>query len=148
MAIPDLEEDGFLPEGIHECSLDDLRIRFGQWQRSDCRTVLFAKLEAYFRDVRATGMVSFVVVDGSFISSKYDPNDIDLILILREDHEFSNLLRPFEYNALSRRMVRKRYAFDVLVAREGSPELTEYLDFFQQVRSDSTRRKGIVKVVP
>jgi hypothetical protein len=45
-------------------------------------------------------------------------------------------------------MVRKRYAFDVLVAREKSSELTEYMAFFQRVRGDIQRRKGILKVVP
>jgi hypothetical protein len=89
-----------------------------------------------------------VVVDGSFVTAKDEPGDIDLVLVLPTGHDFGAELRPFEYNVLSRRMVRKRYAFDVLVAREKSSELTEYMAFFQRVRGDIQRRKGILKVVP
>ena len=39
-------------------------------------------------------------------------------------------------------------SFDVLVAREKSPELVEYVEFFQQIRGETDRRKGILKVLP
>ena len=68
------------------------------------------------------------------------------MLILSERHDFNAVLRPFEYNALSRRRVFKQYAFDVLVARDNSPELLEYVEFFQQVRGDTDRRKGLLRV--
>lgn len=125
MAIPKLDDDGFLPEGVHECSLDELQQRFGGAQHLDQRSVLFAKLEQYIQELRSTGMVAGLVVDGSFVTNKVEPNDIDLVLILPENHDFAADLRPFEYNVLSRRRVHKRYAFDVLVAREKSPELVE-----------------------
>ena len=67
------------------------------------------------------------------------------------DHDgflFTAVVRPFEYNVLSRRMVRRRFAFDVLVAREDSAEFDEYLQFFQQVRGEPNRQKGILKVKP
>jgi hypothetical protein len=32
MPIPPLDEDGLLPEGIHECSLEEIRARFGSFQ--------------------------------------------------------------------------------------------------------------------
>jgi uncharacterized protein (DUF1800 family) len=71
-----------------------------------------------------------------------------LVLILHTNHDLNATLRPFEYNVLSRRRVLKRYAFDVLVARENSPELLEYVEFFQQIRGETDRRKGILKVLP
>lgn len=91
-------------------------------------------------------MICFVVVDGSFVTDKAEPNDIDLVLVLPNHHDFSADVRPFEYNVLSRRMVRRRFAFDVLVAREHSAEFDEYVEFFQQVRGEPNRRKGILKV--
>ena len=147
MSIPELDDDGFLPEGVHECSLDELQQRFGGVQSSDQRSVLFDKLGQYLQEVRSTGMVVGLIVDGSFVTNKVEPNDIDLVLILPADHDFAADLRPFEYNVLSRRRVLKRYAFDVLVARENSPELVEYVEFFQQIRGETDRRKGILKVV-
>ena len=102
----------------------------------------------YIQELRSTGKAAGLIVDGSFVTGTAQPNDIDLILILAANHDFSAELRPFEYNALSRRRVRKRYAFDVLVARTDSPELVEYIEFFQQIRGEPSFRKGILKVLP
>ena len=148
MAIPDTDQDGFLPAGVHECSLDELEQRFGRFQYSNCRPTWMARLVEFLSEVRSAGMVLCVVVDGSFVSDKAEPNDIDLVLVLPENHDFSADLRPLAYNVLSRRMVRKRFGFDVLVAREHSAEMVEYVAFFQQVRGEPHRRKGILKVRP
>ena len=148
MAIPDLDDAGFLPEGVHECSLDELQRRFGGALHGDRRSALFAKLVEYIQELRSTRMAEGLIVDGSFVTDKAEPNDVDLVLILPADHDFTATLRPFEYNVLSRRRVFKRYAFDVLVARENSPELLEYVEFFQQIRGETDRLKGILKVLP
>lgn len=146
MPIPALDEDGFLPEGVHECSLDELQQQFGGTELGDRRSDLFARLVNYILELRATGMATGLIVDGSFVTRKTEPNDIDLVLILFADHDFTATLRPFEYNVLSRRRVSKLYAFDLLVARENSPELVEYVEFFQQIRGDTVRRKGILRL--
>ncbi len=148
MPIPDLNEDGLLPEGIHEASLEEVRERFGRFQRTDRRPDLFSKLCLFLAEVRASGLVEAVIVDGSFVTAKDEPSDIDLILVLRSDHEDGAELRPFEYNALSKRRVRLRFRFDVLIAREGSDEHKNYIDLFQQVKGASDLRKGVVRVIP
>ena len=147
MAIPDLSDEGFLPEGVHECSLDEIQQRFGGTPALDRRSALFAKLVDYIQELRSTELAAGLIVDGSFVTNKTEPNDVDLVLILPTNHDFTATLRPFEYNVLSRRRVRKRYDFDVLVARENSPELLEYVEFFQQTRGETDRRKGILKVL-
>ena len=146
MAIPDFDSEGFLPSGVHECNLGELKGRFGAFQTTDARCRLFEKLETFFAEVRATGFVVAVIVNGSFATSKHDPNDIDLILVLAPTHDFSAHLRPFEYNVLSRRQVRKLYRFDILVGQEAQPELQEYIDFFAQVRGAPGRTKGMLRV--
>ncbi len=83
MPIPELNQDGFLPEGIHAASLEEVRERFGRFQRTDRRPALFAKLSTYMAEVRASGLVVAVIVDGSFVTAKDEPSDIDLILVLR-----------------------------------------------------------------
>lgn len=82
-----------------------------------------------------------------FTTAKDRPNDIDLIVVVRSGHDFLVDLRPFEYNMLSKRQIRRQYGFDVLVAEEGRPEFDEYVDFFAQVRGDPTGRKGMVQVI-
>jgi hypothetical protein len=148
MPIPELNESGLLPEGIHEASLEKVRERFGRFQRTDPRPDLFAKFYLFMSEVRAAGLIEAVIVDGSFVTAKDEPSDIDLILILRPDHDYRVELRPFEKNALSRRRVRRRFRFDVVIAREGSDEYEQSVSFFQGVKGRSGLRKGVVKVIP
>jgi hypothetical protein len=91
-------------------------------------------------------MAIAVLVDGSFVTASDHPNDVDLILILRAGHDFSADLRPFEYNVVSRRQVRKRHRLDLLVAAEGSELAAEYTEFFAQVRGRASTRKGVVRI--
>ena len=102
MPIPELNENGFLPEGVHEASLEEVRERFGRFQRTDRRPALFAKLSLFLAEVRASGLVVAVILDGSFVTAKDEPSDIDLILVLRPDHDYDADPKPFS-NVLSRR---------------------------------------------
>jgi predicted nucleotidyltransferase len=146
MPIPPLDEDGLLPEGIHECSLEEIRARFGSFQASDQRPRLFAKLGAFLRDAEASKAVVGVLVNGSFVTGKARPNDIDLIVVVPREHDFLADLSPGAYNVLSKRRVRQRFGFDLLVAREGSIEYERWTEFFQEVRLEPGRRKGILKL--
>jgi hypothetical protein len=146
MPIPALNDDGFLPEGLHDCSLSEIQLRFGQFQRTDRRCRLFERLEVFLRAVKSTGLVTAAILDGSFVTDKDSPNDIDLILVLKADHDFAASLRPFEYNALSKRHVRRHFGFDVLLARDGSEALNEHLVFFAGIRGNEDFRKGLLRV--
>lgn len=146
MPIPDLDGAGLLPPGIHDCTADEVRDRFGRFQTTDRRCRLHEKLDTFIREAVQTGMVCELVIDGSFVTAKPDPGDIDLIVVLAQSWDFSTELRPFEYNVLSKRQVRKLYSFDILVAPRASAVYDEYVAFFQQVRGDPDRRKGILRV--
>lgn len=146
--IPPLE-DGVLPEGGHDCTFEELDRAFGQVRRSDRRVTLTAKLKAYLDDARRSGLVVAVIVDGSYATARDEPDDIDLLVVLRPDIAWESL-RPFEYNAVSKRMVKQVYRFDAFAYPEGSPDYQRLLHFFQDVRPDAaytTRpRKGVLRV--
>lgn len=122
MTIPLLDEHGFLPVGVHDCTLDELKGRFGSFQLSDRRPQLFARLEAFLSEARASQLVASVVVDGSFVTAKPEPNDIGLIVELVATHDFAADLSPAECNVVSKQRVQRRFGFDMLLAREGSVE--------------------------
>jgi len=145
MPIPEFNSEGFLPEGIHDCSLAEVQERFGQFQRSDRRCRLFDKLEVLVNDARDAGLITAIIIDGSFVTTKDAPGDIDLILVVRPTHDFRAALPPREYNLLSRRDARRIYGFDILVAREGLPELDDYIGFFSQIRRHELR-KGLLRI--
>ena len=144
--IPTLNDDGLLPPGLFPCSFEELRSRFGVFRRSDQRVRLATELQKYLQELRETGFVTRILIDGSFVTSKDEPNDIDLIIVLQAHHDFSSTLKPHHYNTLSKRRVLKTHGFDILLAPEGSATLNEYIDFFQKTREG--RSKGLLEVRP
>lgn len=146
MAIPALNEHGWLPEGVYEYTLEEAATRFGGFQQSDRRPQLWARFVEFVREAQACGLIDALVVDGSFISAAPVPNDIDLILVVSAQYDFSVDFQPSAYNVLSKRRVHQRFGFDVLVARADSEEYRRYEEFFQQVRLEPGRKKGLVRI--
>jgi len=85
-------------------------------------------------------------VDGSFVTSKPDPNDIDLVVIVMSGHDYAADLLPSQYNVLSKFRVRKRFGFDMVAVREDTTEFEDAAAFFQQVRNRPNLRKGILRL--
>jgi len=86
------------------------------------------------------------LLNGSFVTAENEPNDIDLVVVVSLDHDFSVEFQPNEYNLLSKREVHRRFGFDLLVGRSESEEYRRYLEFFQQVRLEPERKKGILRI--
>jgi hypothetical protein len=143
--IPDLDVNGLLPTGVHVVQLEEVRRRFGAAQSSSRRPDLFAKLLKYINDARLSGLVTALILDGSFVTSKEEPEDIDLIAVLRPEHDFAVDLRPLDYNVLSKKRCKRMYGFDVFAAVDGDEGLRSFVDFFKQVRG-SELEKGLLRV--
>jgi aspartyl/asparaginyl-tRNA synthetase len=110
--IPDFNENGYLPPGIHEATMEDFRIRFvDDVEESITRCKVFAGYTDYCRDMLALDILIKQWLDGSFTTRKIDPNDMDVIshvdalkinnkytidqfqrLIIKEDHSNRRLL--------------------------------------------------------
>lgn len=142
--IPDFNEDGLLPPGLYPTDLDGFRERFAVFDQSDRRLRIFSQFKRLFEDALKIRFISRVIVGGSFVTAKAEPNDFDCILVL-DPAIVGTKLRPFEYNVISRRMARRNFGGDVLTALDGSAALDEYLEFFQTTREGE--RVGIVEIV-
>lgn len=155
--LPKFTDEGLLPEGVHDCSLQVLEQEFGRFQSSDRRCKLMEKLKEYISELRSTGWDAKVIVDGSFVMAKIDkPDDIDLILVLPDSWDMKAEVRPFEYNLISKRMTRRKYGFDVFAVPAQSDAERQWIEFFQQVDVKWLSKfgwppglkKGIVRVQP
>jgi hypothetical protein len=146
VAIPPFNEHGWLPDGIHDCSVEELEWRFGAFQGSDRRPQLWAKFREFILEAKACGLVEALLVNGSFVTAKPDPNDIDMVVVVSATHDFAADLGPGEYNVLSKRRVNRRFGFDIVLARANTDDVTETVDFFRQVRSQPHLRKGILRI--
>jgi hypothetical protein len=121
MPIPALNSDGVLPVGLFDCSLPEARARFGTFGGSDRRLRLFARLEELARVMRASGLFEALIIDGSFVTAKLAPNDVDLVAVLRPGHDFEVDMPMSQYSLVSRALLRRRFGFDVVVAERDSP---------------------------
>ncbi len=76
--LPDLDENGYLPPGVHLASLEELIERFGHG--SDERVAEGQSLQWLVPMCRRCGIVR-LVVNGSFVTGKVDPQDADCLLV-------------------------------------------------------------------
>jgi len=146
MAIPTLNTDGLLPEGVHVCGLDEIKSRFGCFQGSDRRPQLFTKLEDLVGDLKKSSLIVALVIDGSFVTGKTAPNDVDVLTVLGTGHDWQADLTPGDYTRLSHNLFRRRFGFDVLVAEDGSELYLKYVRFYSQSRELPLATKGVLRI--
>jgi len=146
MPIPPLDQTGVLPPGIHDCTLDDLSRVFGRFSFSDRRIRLTGRLKDYVTELSATGIAKCIYVDGSYVTSKDEPGDIDLLLILRDDVNLDQEVPPFEYNIRSKKFVKKHFGFDFFFGFENDPSAESMLALFCRVKGVPGAEKGILRV--
>ncbi len=84
-----------------------------------------------------------ILIAGSFVTAKAEPNDFDCIVVL-DPSIVGRSLRPFEYNLVSRKMARRLFGGYVMPALDHSPALEQYLEFFQTTRDGQLI--GIVEI--
>jgi len=86
MSLPPFRDDGWLPEGHHRTTLEELTVRFGD-QMGSRRAVVLLSLLQWRDEARAAGLAGLVILDGSFISRKEAPGDFDLVFLYDEASE-------------------------------------------------------------
>ena len=141
-----LTDKGVLPPGIHEASLQEISAAFGQFQETDRRPRLFERLEQLVAQVKPLGFIRHLIVNGSFVTSKPRPEDIDLILAINPEILHKPEWAPAEYNALSSRRLRRQYQFDVLVAPVDGEAYSQYLGLFSRIKGNPDGLKGLVRL--
>ena len=141
--LPEFTQKGLLPAGVHRATLEEFEQRFIYFDHSDRRYRLFDKFRELHRQARGSGIVQRMLVGGSFVTSKPEPNDFDCILVVDPAVQNRNLL-PTEYNLDSRTRARRLFGGDVIAVVEGSVNYHMYMSFFQHTREQVG--VGIVEV--
>lgn len=81
-AIPQFRVDGYLPEGVHQSSEAEVLFRVGTSNRR--RRQLALRLRRWIELSRQVG-ARRLLIDGSFVTAKNEPHDIDAVLLLPPD---------------------------------------------------------------
>ena len=144
MPLPQLNSAGELPEGVHQATMAELLTQFGSGTLQ--RQAVTARLRRIYALARATGKLERLILFGSYITAKPDPNDIDIVLVMRNDfdvHAYEDETRtlfdhPRAEEAFGASVFWVRPALLLLETLE------EFIAHWQMTR-DQTRR-GIVEV--
>lgn len=132
--IPPYNDDGYLPPGIHSANLEETAARFGTG--SELREVQMESLR-WLVDLGRRAGASRIVVNGSFVTDKLEPNDVDCVLLIGSDF-------PHDMAAEGELIAGLPFINLELVDEAGFRQLTE--------RTFATDRnmmaKGMIEVVP
>ena len=80
--LPPFDESGNLPRGIHRSSIEEIVDRFGHGspeREVEIRELMELIAWAKQHDVRR------LIINGSFVTEKRDPNDVDVVLLPSRD---------------------------------------------------------------
>jgi hypothetical protein len=83
-------------------------------------------------------------VDGSFVTAKDEPGDIDTVILLPEDFT-QQLEREYEPALELEEMLLTRRP-EELFAAEDDTDWEVWVDFFSRTRESDGRRKGLVEI--
>jgi hypothetical protein len=89
MPIPPFEDSGDLPVGVHAASLTEVMTRFGVATAQ--RKAVASRLVHICQTAWATGHVRRLVVFGSFVTDKPEPNDVDVFLLMEDPFDSTRL---------------------------------------------------------
>jgi hypothetical protein len=96
MKLPSSNELGDLPPGVHRTAIEALVERFGQG--SEQRRLVTRRLLHILGMAQRTDHLSRLIVFGSYVTDKLNPNDVDVILVM--DDEFRLEHCPIEAKGL------------------------------------------------
>jgi hypothetical protein len=115
--------------------------RFGSGSRRRRRLVI--RLRRWIevaRQVRARRLV----IDGSFVTSKKDPEDIDAVVLLPGDFA-EQVARGFDPAVELETILLTRHP-EELFAAEDEVDWRDWVQFFSRTRETDRRKKGVVEI--
>jgi hypothetical protein len=140
LAIPDFEASGILPTGIHDCDLDEIEARYVY---NDRRRNIWHPFRFYLRQI-AEGIpeVSVAYVDGSFVTDKVEPGDVDLILEFSTVADLANVKARLPH-LMNRREIKAAHKVDLLTRFEPNPPGDDFRELFQLLKPEDAIDRGV-----
>lgn len=144
MPLSPLNEHGDLPISVHVASWSEVVARFGV--QTEQRSRVSARLARIRELARATGALDRVIVFGSYVTAKPEPNDVDVILVMRDDFHLAACPPP-ALPLFDHRRAEAELGASVFWIRPGLlfGETVEQFITGWQVRREGGRR-GIIEV--
>ena len=137
MAIPEFTECGLLPAGVHDCTIPEIASRFCLNEHRSERWNGFLAFLTWAAPLPAA--VSYLI-DGSFVSDKALPNDVDLAVdITRCDDAAQSAWVDAWVSNCEKAKENFRVDFYPFAVGQGH----DFSVFFQYVRIEEALRRGL-----
>lgn len=140
--IPQFRADGYLPEGLYQATEAETLFRFGSSTRRRRRLAL--RLRRWVELARQIGGQR-LLIDGSFVTAKEKPNDIDAVILLPPDFQ-EQVDQGIEPALELEEMLMTRLPEEIFAA-EDEMDWNDWVEFFSRTREADDRRKGLVEVI-
>ena len=86
---PEFNEEGDLPAGVYRVSLSDVIDHLGTGTSQ--RRIVSQRLVRIFELATGTGHLARFILFGSYVTSKTEPNDVDIFLLMEDSFEVDQL---------------------------------------------------------
>jgi hypothetical protein len=142
--LPQLNENGDLPPGVHAAGWTEIGQRFGTG--SSARVRALATLKHLHELAVRTGALRAFYVFGSFVSATPAPRDVNLVLVMDGGFRLEDCPRE-SLTLFSHADAEARYGVSVFWLREGmlpDAAMREFLRVWQTKRNGTVR--GILEV--
>lgn len=144
-----MEYQPLLSPGLHELEQSELDNHFASsFPESTIRLPLIAGLLAFLSALKQIGVTFEIWIDGSFTTSKPDPNDIDLV-VFADDAAVEGLTMDKKLDLASlvnRQEARRSFGMDVLFCPASNTDLRSYWrGWYGFDRAENP--KGIAKIL-
>lgn len=131
---------------MHQATIDEVVAQFGSGTLQ--RRAVTGRLQHIHALARATGKLEHLILFGSYITAKPAPNDVDIILVMRNDFDVQTCDEESQplFDHLRAEETFGASVFWIRPALRVLETLEEFIAHWQITR-DQTRR-GIVEVRP
>lgn len=137
--IPDFNENGYLPKGIHMATMNEIKQRFGI--STPKRKDLFKGFKSLVNLLhKHKKKIKKLLLNGSFVTNKESPGDLDCVLIVKDDFDFCS--------PEARQLLDAKRLFNADVVTFMEQDVNRYRRFIDFFGHDRSRRpKGLVEVI-
>jgi hypothetical protein len=145
MSLPEFNAQGNLPVAVHLATLEEVLARFGNGTKQ--REAVTARLLNIHQLAKATGKLLRFVIFGSYVTSKPNPNDVDIILVMSNDFkldECDQQSRPLFFHQQAQQQMGASIFWTTPAAVIGET-VDEFIAYWQVTRGSNKR--GIVEVI-
>jgi hypothetical protein len=138
MPIPTLTSYGVLPEGIHECTAEEIFISY--CAANSNRRMIWELFQEVLDLPRHFIWPEHIYIDGGFTSNKPQTKDIDVVLDIShlDDHD---AYTAFGWLSAHRELLSEKYRVDFWLKH--SLMQNNLVDFFQYIKEEEILMKGM-----